>query len=325
MAVPPSFHSHNFHDDHHHEEGHHHHHGLIAEEGTSTRKLWLAGALQVLYMLIMGGVGIFIANSMALVSDALHMSIDAAVSFGSIYVLARRNQPARGQATFGFKRYEVRFAEWNGLLFFVLAALLGYGSIVRLIHPEHVSGPDVLFTALSSLPISALVLWSLESANEEEKHEHEGRKSLGVDGAFRHALTDLYGVLATIAGGAVIWLTGWTRVDALASLLVVASLLKHGIASLKQTGWILLEKAPASVNLSMLGEYITGLPEVEEVLDLHVWNINSDITTMSVRVVMADEARCHRLQREIEEFAKRRFGITHCTIQVAHRNDQIST
>ena len=315
-----SFHQHDFHDDHHHEDGHHHH-GLLAEDGTNTRKLWLAGAFQVLYMVVMGGVGIFVANSMALVSDALHMSIDAAVSFGSIYVLAKRNQPARGQATFGFKRYEVRFAEWNGLLFFVLAALLGYGSVVRLIHPEHVSGLDVLFTALASLPISALVVWCLESANEEEKHEHEGRKSLGMDGAFRHALTDLYGVLATIAGGAIIWITGWTRVDALASLLVVASLLKHGIASLKQTGWILLEKAPAGVNLSMLSEYIMGLPEVLQVLDLHVWSINSEITTMSVRVVMDDEARCHRLQREIDEFAKRRFAISHCTIQVIHLND----
>jgi cobalt-zinc-cadmium efflux system protein len=272
-------------------------------------------------MVLMGGIGMFVANSMALVSDAMHMSIDAAVSFGSIYVVGKRNQPAQGQATFGFKRYEVRFAEWNGLLFFVLAAILGYGSIVRLLYPEHVGGQTVFFTALASLPISALVLWCLESEYKSEEHDHDGHKSLAVDGAFRHALTDLYGVLATITGGAIIWWTGWVRVDALASLLVVASLLKHGQASLKQTGWILLEKAPRSVNLSMLGEYIAGLPEVDEVLNLHVWNINSEISTMSVHVVMQDEGKCHHLQREIDEFAKRRFDISHCTIQVSHQND----
>jgi len=313
-------HQHEFHDDHHHEHAHHHH-ALIATDSANSPKLWLAGALQLIYMVVMGAVGIFVANSMALVSDAFHMSIDAAVSFGSIYVLHKRNQPASGRATFGFKRYEVRFAEWNGLLFFVLAAILGYGSIIRLLHPEHVSGADVLFTALASLPISALVVWCLESASDHDEHEHQGHKSLGLDGAFRHALTDLYGVLATIASGAVIWWTGWTRADAVASLFVVISLLRHGRASLKQTGWILLEKAPAGVNLSMLSEYITGLPEVQQVLDLHVWSINSEITTMSVRVVMEDEARCHRLQREIDEFAKRRFGISHCTIQVIHLND----
>jgi cobalt-zinc-cadmium efflux system protein len=314
---------HHFHDDHHHHEylHHKHHHGLVTDPDANTLKLTLAGIFQVVYVLALGVIGLFYAHSAALTSDAAHVLVDAIVSFSSVVVIRRSNRPATDRATFGFKRLQVRMAEWNGLLFFVLAALLTMTAVQRLIHPGHVKGLEVVLTGLISLPLSGLVFWLSHSASEEHAHHHHGKKSAARFAQELHALNDLVGVILAIIGGAIIWIWGFERADAIATLVVVYSMVHHGIEQLKQTGWILLEQAPPSIEIEVLRSEILELPDVLEIAELHVWCISEELTSMNIRIVAADNCKCHRLERLVSHIAKHNHDIGLTTVQVIHSED----
>lgn len=315
-----NLHVHDFHDDHHH-ENHHHHHGLITDPDANTGKIFLAGILQVVYVFAIGAIGIFFAHSAALTSDAAHVLADSIVSFASVVVIRRSNRPANQKATFGYKRLQVRLAEWNGLLFFVLATYFATTAIQRLVHPGHVNGKEVVVTGLISLPLSGVVFWLSHSASKQHEHSHEGKKSAARFSQELHALNDLIGVAITIIGGIVVWIWGLERADAIATLFVVGSMVKHGIAQLKQTGWILLEQAPASVDVEKLNEEISAIPEVIAISEIHVWSINEETIAMNIRVICTNGHKCHKLQRQITHIAEHHYGVSLATVQVHHEED----
>jgi cobalt-zinc-cadmium efflux system protein len=212
-------------------------------------------------------------------------------------------------------------AEWNGLLFFVLAAFLFMNALQRLLHPGHVNGLVVILTGLISLPLSGLVFWLSHSASEEHAHCHHGKKSAARFADELHALNDLIGVVLTIVGGFAVWRWGFERADAIASLVVVISMIRHGIAQLKRTGWILLEQAPPSVDVEALRTEILGLSDVTRIAELHVWCISEEVTAMNIRVIATNMSKCHKLSRSIGSLARQRYDVGLATVQVIHEED----
>src|SRR5699024_7588719 len=93
----------------------------------------------------------------------------------------------------------------------------------------------VTIVAIVGIGINLLAVWSMSKAN---------RQSLNVEGSFQHILTDLYAFIATAIAGIIIWATGWSRVDALAALIVAWLMLKAGLGLVKESGRIFLEAAP---------------------------------------------------------------------------------
>jgi len=315
-------HSHHFHDDDHHHDVHHRHqHGLITDPDANTFKIASAGFLQLSYVLVVGGIGLFVAHSAALVSDSAHVMADTIVSFASVVVIRRSVRPANDRASFGYRRLQVRMAEWNGLLFFVLATLLTVETISRLIDPVEVRGSEVVWTGLLSLPVSVLVFWLSHSASQDHSHHHHGKKSAARFAQELHALNDLVGVFLTIVGGAVIWIWGFNQADAVASAFVVISLVRHGITQLKQTGWILLEQAPPEIDIDSLRGRILDTEDVRSIRELHVWSISEELSSMTLQVIARNGCRCHRLERELSHLAKKDFGVSITTIQVIHQED----
>jgi cobalt-zinc-cadmium efflux system protein len=319
-----NLHVHNFHDDHHHHHDihHHHHHGLVTDPNTDATKLRIAGILQLIYVISIGYIGLFMAHSTALASDSAHVLVDTIVTFVSINVIRIANRPASSRATFGYKRMEVRMAEWNGLLFFFMATIFAMTAVQRLIHPGHVKGVAVVITGLLSLPLSAAVYVLSHSASKNHEKHHHGKKSSARFAQELHALNDLIGVVVTILGGIVIWVWGFERADAFASLIVVASMVRHGYEQLKQTGWILLEEVPGSFDIKKFNGDILGLPDVALIEEIHVWCINEETTALNLRIVATDKSKCHKLQRSVTQIATNQYGVSLATVQVHHVEDK---
>ncbi len=175
----------------------HHHHGPAP--GTATGRIATALALIVSLMAaeVAGGL---LAHSIALLSDAAHMLTDAAALALALVAARLAKRPARGQLTFGLRRAEVLSAQFNGATLLVLALFVVYGAISRLVHPPDVSGAPVLIVALGGVAINVAATWVLSGAD---------RRSLNVEGAFQHLLTDLAAFLLTAVAGAVILATGF--------------------------------------------------------------------------------------------------------------------
>jgi cobalt-zinc-cadmium efflux system protein len=288
-----------------HAHAHHHHHPAADAD---QRALALALVITATVMAAEVVVGL-LASSLALLSDAAHNLTDAA-SIGLALVAARLalRPPTRG-FTFGLKRAEVLSAQVNGAALLVLGAVIAYDAIGRIVDPPDVEGlPVVLMGALGAAANGAAG-WVLSGAQ---------RRSINVEGARRHIVTDLYASLAAVVAGVAVLAAGIDRADPVAALVIVAIMLRSGWGLVRDAGRVLLEGAPAGVDTLEVGRALSHLPGVVEVHDLHVWELTTDFPALAAHVLVAPGADCHHIRRDLQDMLRRRFAIEHTTLQVDH-------
>lgn len=288
----------------HDHSGHGHAHG----HGTDGRRLAIVLTLILAFLVVEVVVGI-LAKSVALLADAGHMLVDAVALALSLFALRLAARPAQGPMTFGLRRVEVLSAQANGVTLLVLAGLVIYEGIKRLIDPPDVRGASVLVVAAIGAVVNIAALWILHGAD---------RRSLNIEGSYQHVLMDLVGSIAALIAGGVILATGADRADAIAALAVAVLMIRSAWGLLRATGRVLLEAAPEGVDPDEIGRAMVAHPGVDEVHDLHVWEVSSGFAALSAHVIVSRDEDCHGRTRELEHLLQERFDIHHTTLQVDH-------
>ncbi len=274
------------------------------------RYLSAALILIVAFMVVEVVVSV-LSHSLALLSDAGHMVVDAMALAASLAALRWGARPPRGPWTYGFRRAEILSAAVNGVTLLAIAAVMFAGAVERLWHPATVAGGDVVVVALVGVVVNAAAAWMLSRAD---------RRSLNVRGSLRHVLTDLYGFLATAVAGGVIAATHFERADPIATLVVVALMARAAWSLLVASGRILLEAAPENVDLDEVRRHLTGIAHVVEVHDLHVWTLSSGLPVLSAHVVVDDAVfatgAAPRLLDDLQSCLTGHFDVEHSTFQL---------
>lgn len=289
------------------------HHDRLTAVNPDADARRLAIALALIIGLMLGEVmaGIF-SHSLALLSDAAHMLTDAAALTLGLLAIRLASSPPAGGFTFGLKRAEILSALANGSALAVLAAWIVYEAVNRLVSPPRVEGRSVVALALIGIAVNLLATSQLAKAN---------RESLNIQGSFRHILTDLYAFTGTAVAGVVILLTGFDRADPIASLLVAGLMLHAAYGLVRGAGRSLLEAAPEGIDPREVGEALVSHPHVANVHDLHIWEITSGFPALSAHVLVHPGDDCHSIRLELEELLKKRFNLSHTTLQVDHESE----
>ncbi len=275
----------------------------------------LATALALICALMAGEVAAgAVSHSLALLSDAGHMLADAGALGFSLIALRLAARPAKGAMTFGFSRAEILSAQANGVTLLVLAALIAYEAVRRLVSAPHVHAGLVLAVALAGAAVNVLAAWILAGAN---------RRSLNVEGSFQHVLTDLYGFIGTALAAGVILATGFQRADAIVSLLIAGLMVRSGYGLVRASARVFLEAAPEGLDPQAVGEALVRGRGVVEVHDLHVWEITSGFPALSAHVLVTAECDCHEARRAMERMLRERFALEHTTLQVDHVSSEL--
>ena len=299
------------HDHHHH--SHHAGHSHEISVNADRRYLTIALALIAGFMAVEVVAGI-LAQSLALLSDAAHMLTDAGALALSLLVIRFVQRPGGESLTYGRRRAEVLSGQANGAVLLVLAVLVTYESISRLITPPDVSGGAVTVVAAIGAVVNILAAWVLAKAN---------RRNLNIESSYQHILMDLYASIGTLIAGVVIVVTGFDRADAIASLLVSALMFRSGYQLQLKAIRVLLEGAPDSMPPRDIGVAMAHGEHVKEVHDLHVWELAPGHPILTAHVLVSSDADCHAVRRSLEEMLKHRFDIAHTTLQVDHVREQL--
>jgi cobalt-zinc-cadmium efflux system protein len=297
-----------------------HAHGVSAD--ADRRYLLIALILLAVFMLAEVIVAV-ISGSLALLSDAGHMLSDVGAIGAALWAIRLAARPAAGAWTFGWKRAEILSAAGNGITLLVVSGIVAVEAITRLIHPPRVDGGPVVVVAAAGIAVNIAAAWVLARAS---------RSSLNVQGAFRHVLTDLYGFIGTVIAGIVILATGWTRADAIASLIVVALMLKAAWDLLAASGRILLEAAPKTMDLDDVRAHLLATEHVRDLHDLHAWTVTSSLPALSAHIVIDDacftEGCVPRLLDQLQSCLAGHFDVEHSTFQLeaaAHASHEPGT
>jgi cobalt-zinc-cadmium efflux system protein len=288
----------------------HHQHGVAPDADRGRLAAALALILAFMAAEVVAG---FVAGSLALLSDAAHMVTDAA-SLAMALVAARlAARPPSAAYTFGLGRAEILSGQANGATLLVLAGVIAVEAVQRLRHPADVDGAVVVAVGLLGAAVNVAVAWQLARAE---------RRSLNIEGARAHVLTDLYASLSAAVAGGLILTTGFRAADGLAALIVAALMVRSGWRLLRDAARVLLEGSPAGVASEEVGRALAAHPGVVEVHDLHVWEVTSGFPALAAHVLVVPGDDCHARRRELDRLVHDRFGIDHTTLQVDHAAEE---
>jgi cobalt-zinc-cadmium efflux system protein len=285
----------------------HDHSHALGTEGDARR---LGGAFALIAALMVAEVvaGI-LADSLALLSDAGHLLTDAVALGLALAALRLAQRPPAGSFTYGLRRAEILSAQINGITLLLLGGLIVYEGIRRLIDPPDVEGALVVVVAVIGIGVN-LVAARLLATTE--------RRSLNIEGAFLHVVTDLAAFIATAVAGALILIWGFDRADGIASLLIAALMLWAAYGLLRESGRVFMEAAPPGLDPEAIGEALASDADVVEVHDLHVWEVTTGMPAISAHMIVGRDADCHEARWRAARLLADRFGVDHSTLQVEH-------
>lgn len=255
-------------------------------------------------------VGGLLTGSLALLADAAHMLTDVGGLGLALFAMWISQRPATPAKSYGYYRVEILAALINAVVLFLVSFYILYEAYQRFLDPPEVASLPMLAVAVVGLAVNLVGIWNLRAGS---------RESLNVQGAFLEVVSDMLGSVGVIAAGLIMYFTGWYYADPIFSALIGVFILPRTWGLLKQAVNVLLEGAPAHINLKALEETMLAVPGVAAVHDLHVWTITSGMESLSGHVVLANERSLQDSQDIIEvlnTLLKDKFGIDHTTIQV---------
>lgn len=301
------------HDGHGHSHGHGHGHSHNHAHG-STNRTRLGIALGITGVIFAAEVvGAIVTDSLALLVDAGHMLTDSVGLVVALVAATLMKRPPSERHTWGWQRAEVLSAGAQSAILLCVGGYAIYEGVLRLFAPPEVEAGGVAIIGVIGLlgnVASLLVLLGGKDSN------------LNMRAAFLEVLNDALGSVAVIVSAAVIALTGWTRADTVAGLLVAALIVPRALKLLRESGSILLEATPTELDLTKVRQHLMEKPHVKGVHDLHASTVSTELPVLTAHVVLADECftdgHSQEILAEIQEclVTHHEISIEHCTLQL---------
>ena len=284
--------------------------GLFEYRAVEKKKLKSTIAITGI-MMVAEFIGGLFTNSLALISDAGHMFTHffaLMISLGAIWCA---NMPSCNRRSYGFYRVEILAALLNSLFLFGVTVLILIEGIKRIIHPAAVLSGQMFIIAVIGLVVnmvSALILWG---ANKSD---------LNVRSAFLHMLADTMSSVVIVTGAVVIYFTNWNIIDPILSIGISFLIFVWGWGLFKDSVNILLESTPKGINYEEVCQtLINKIPEIDEISDLHIWTITSDMYSLTAHIRLKNSFNPEQekeLISRIKEMVNQHYNIEHTTIEL---------
>ncbi|MCM3668977.1 cation diffusion facilitator family transporter [Mesobacillus maritimus] len=296
-----------------HEHGHDHTHGA------NKKTLMIAFIIITGYMIVevFGGL---ITNSLALLSDAGHMLSDS-ISLGiGLAAFKLGEKVANYSKTYGYKRFEILAAVFNGVTLILIAIYIFYEAAQRFVNPPEVASKGMLIIGFIGLLVNILVAWIIMRGGDTEDN-------LNLRAAFLHVISDMLGSVGAVVAALLIMFFGWGWADPLASVIVAILVLISGYRVTKDSVNVLMEGTPRNIDLEEIIDTFKNAPGVLDIHDLHVWSITSGQNALSCHAVVDGNLSIQESQQILHsiEHKLQHIGIGHMTVQLeneehAHEN-----
>ena len=283
-----------------------------AKPGTNRTRLAIAFGITAT-ILIAEVIGAWWTNSLALLVDAGHMLTDASGLLMALIAASLALRPPTPERTWGYRRAEVLAAGAQSAILLAVGIYALIEGIRRLFDPAEVTAGGLLVFGIVGLVgniVAMLVLGAGRAAN------------LNMRAAFLEVVNDALGSVAVIISAIVISLTGWTRIDAIAGILIAALIVPRAITILKEAGGILLESTPRGLKLDDVRRHILQVPHVIGVHDLHASTIATGLPVLTAHVVVDEscftQGHVSQKLRDLQTCVAEHFDVSveHSTFQI---------
>ncbi|MBY6709153.1 MULTISPECIES: cation diffusion facilitator family transporter [unclassified Rhodococcus (in: high G+C Gram-positive bacteria)] len=292
--------------------GHGHGHGVgdkdpVSASGAHLTRLWIAVGLGCATLITQVVVGLS-TSSLALLSDSAHVFTDVfGILMAVVAISLARRGSARSDRTFGLYRAEVFAALFNAILLFAVAGWILYEAAQRISDPPEVAGVPVMAVATFGLLMNIAAFLLLRSGAKE---------SLNVRGAYLEVMADMLGSVGVLISGLVTVLFGWRYADPVIGVAIGLFVLPRAYSLGRSALRILLQHAPARLDIDEVTAALAAVDGVQDVHDLHVWTLTSGMEVASTHMAVHDGVEPAAVLARAREILADRYGLEHATIQV---------
>lgn len=298
------------HDHHHHGFGHGHSHGPI-----NYNKIFALGvALNIVYLAIEAGYGFYI-NSLSLIADAGHNLSDVLgllLAWGASY-LSKKNATKR--RTYGFKSSSILAALFNAIILMVAVGGIILEAVKRFSAPVSLEANTVIWVALVGIIVNGFTAMLFMK---------DQKSDLNIRGAYLHMVADAAVSAGVVISGFIVKYTGLSIVDPITSIIIAVVIFIGTWGLLKESVNLALHAVPADINPEKVHDYLTNLPGIKAVHELHIWGMSTTEVALTVHLVKPDYKGDDQFIKTTNEGLKN-FGITHTTIQVETNAEECPT
>jgi len=268
--------------------------------------------LNVIFVIIEAGYGI-LAESLALIADAGHNLSDVIsllLAWGASFLAAKA---AKEKRTYGFRKATIMASLISAILLLVALGAITWEAIGRLFNPKPVEGMVVIVVAAIGVVINTITALLFVSG---QKHD------LNIRGAFIHMAADAGVSLGVVVAGIFIIIKGWLWVDPVISLVIVIVILIGTWNLLRDSINLAIDAVPEGIDMSGIKSYLTGLENISQIHDLHVWALSTTEVALTVHLVVSDDSFTNDGLRGLQQHLHDHFSIEHSTIQVERQDSE---
>lgn len=294
-----------------HEHHHHHHdHHVAADNGQMRKILWTAIILNLLFVGVEAGVGLW-QNSLSLLSDAGHNLSDvfslALVVVGLHLVKVHSNE----RYTYGYKKSTILISLANAILLLVAVGVIIAESVHKLRNPAAIDGAVISWTAGVGILINGLTTLLLMRGQKGD---------LNIRGAFLHMAADTLVSIGVVVSGIIISHTGWFIIDPIIGIVIAVVILVSTWELLRDSMRLALDGVPEGIEVEEVMQAMRDTAHVTDVHHLHVWAMSTTENALTAHVVIDDEHEASAVRKALKEGLHEQ-GITHATIEIESSND----
>lgn len=286
---------------------HHHHHFEDTRKGNK-KGLIIALFITSGIMLLEFFGGLW-TNSLALLSDSGHMLSDASSLLLSLVAIWIASRPASPNKTYGFYRFEILAALFNGVTLFVIAGFIVKEAYERFLDPPSVASGSMMIIAAVGLLANLVSAWSL-------MRKGDVKNNVNVRGAYLHIIGDALGSVGALLAGLIMLLFSWYIADPIISVIVALLILKSAWSVVATSVHILMEGTPMTVDQKVVKRILEDIDGVIDVHDLHIWTITSGLDSLSCHLLIEDQKNSQLILQKAIDQIKTEFKIEHTTIQI---------
>jgi len=316
------------------------------------KKLTIATCLSCLFM-IMEIVGGYLANSLAIMTDAAHLLTDVSSFLISIIALRMASRPISKKMTFGWHRAEVIGALISVIAIWILTGILVYAAIYRVITDDYtVNGEDMLITAGIAVGFNVVLGFTLHehhghhghshghSHGHDHDHEHdhdhdlesgtdshnsEESGNVNVRAAFIHVIGDLLQSIGVLIAAFIIYYKPEYKIaDPVCTFLFSIFVLGTTITILKDTIVVIMEGTPINIKYNLVQDKLLEIPGVQAVHDLRIWSLTLNQTVMSAHLAIDKKTDQNIVLKRAHRRLKNLYNFHSLTIQVEYYSDDMN-
>lgn len=289
---------------HSHDAGEEHNHSHAPKN--FDRAFTIGIALNFGFVVIEAIYGV-LSNSLALLADAGHNLSDVLallLAWGaSVWV---RKTPTE-RRTYGFRRSSILVALFNAIILLVAVGGIVWEAVLRFMHPEPVASGTVMLVAGVGIFINGFTAWLFVSGKKQD---------VNIRGAYLHLAADAAISLGVVVAAVVIYFTNWLWLDPVASILIAIIITLGTWELLRESLDLALDAVPKNIHPADVEAYLSSLPGVTAVHDLHIWSVSTTEVALTVHLVKPDAIIDDVLLSQINTELLDKFGIAHTTVQL---------